>query len=595
MKKIYLSVIAIAAVSAVNAQQMATEVAPAPKHATFSTAKTVAPSTATTKAVVWSNDCSDLTQWTLSNTSNPATDWFWTTDPAAMPSSAGPATMTSAANGYWLIDSDTPGQTATQDAYVTYDPTMGGVIDCSGQANVTLEFEQCYRQYLDTREVDVSGDGGLTWTTIVVEDGSNANNNISGVFSADISAAAGNSADVRIRFHYIGAWGWDWAVDDIVIKTTEPYDLRADELFWGVDGTWGVTLPYFNTPIDQIQPINFCGSATNIGLNDVMDATFSAVVGAWTGASAPTTLAGLGGHDTLCSALQYTPAASVASMNATFDVQTIANTDAIPANNTYDGVTFDVTDFVYARDNVAAGLQGGSYNAGQGFEVGNVYDMFVSATMTGIQVVPAATSVEGASMFGKLYSIDPTTGDFILEDQTDYYTLTASDLGATITLPLLSGGFTLAADDTYLIVVGSDGDGGLSNDLVVGTSGSSSPQTSFYYDATDLTWYYTTSTPAVRMYFGPMNVNEVENNIGMNVFPNPAVNNATVSFELNGEASVNVTVTDLAGQVVYTNNLGNVAGAQNVEINTTSMANGVYMVNVEANGAVSTQKLVVRK
>lgn len=97
------------------------------------------------------------------------------------------------------------------------------------------------------------------------------------------------------------------------------------------------------------------------------------------------------------------------------------------------------------------------------------------------------------------------------------------------------------------------------------------------------------------MYFGPLNVNELENNIGMNVFPNPAVNNATVSFELNGEAAVNVSVTDLAGQVVYTNNLGSVAGAQNVEINTASIASGVYMVNVEANGVVSTEKLVVRK
>lgn len=592
MKKLYLSVLAVAAVSAANAQQMTTEVAPAPKHATFSTAKAAAPSSSEAKAVIWTNDCSTASEWTVYNTSNPATDWFWTTDVNAMPSSAGPANMTTATNGYWLIDSDTPGQTATQDAYVEWN---GGAIDCSGQANLTLEFEQCYRQYLDTREVQVSGDGGANWTTIVVEDGSNANNNISGLFSTDISATCGNSANVSIRFHYVGAWGWDWAVDDIVIKTTEPYDLRADKLFWGVDGTWGVTLPYYNTPIDQIQPINFCGSATNIGLNNITDATFSVGVGAWSGTSAATTLNGLGGHDTLCSTTQYTPAASVASLAAGADIQSPANTDAVPGNNSYETFTFDVTDYVYARDNVAAGLQGGSYNQGQGYEVGNVYDIFTSATLTGIQVVVAATSVEGASMYGKLYSIDPSTGDFILEDQTDYYTLTASDLGATITLPLLSGGFTLAADDTYLIVIGSDGDGGLSNDLVTGTSGSSDPQTSFYYDATDLTWYYTTSTPAVRMYFGPASINEVENNIGMNVFPNPAVDNATVSFELNGEASVNVTVTDLAGKVVYTNNLGNVAGANSVEINTASMANGVYMVNVEANGAVSTQKLVVRK
>ena len=264
MKKIYLSLVAIAAVSVASAQQLATDFAPAPKNTSFSTAKTTPTTTTAPKAVIWTNDCADATQWTLSNTSNPAQDFFWTNDPTAMVSSAGPATMTTAANGYWYIDSDTPGQTATQDAFLTWN---GGAIDCSGQTNLTLEFETCFRTYLDTREVDVSDDGGATWTTLVVTDGSDAGNNYSYTYSADISSLAG-SANVTLRFHYIGAWGWEWAVDDIVIKTTEPYDLRADELFWGVDGTWGVTLPYYNTPIEQIQPITFCGSATNTGLNN---------------------------------------------------------------------------------------------------------------------------------------------------------------------------------------------------------------------------------------------------------------------------------------------------------------------------------------
>ncbi len=591
MKKIYLSLVAIAAVSVASAQQLATDFARAPKNTSFSSAKTTPASTTAPKAIIWTNDCSNAADWTVSNTSTPATDWFWTTDPAAMPSGAGPATMTTATNGYWLIDSDSQGQAGVQDAYVTWN---GGAIDCSGQTNLTLEFETAYRTYLDTREVDVSGDGGATWTTLVVTDGSEASDNFNYTYSADITSLAG-SANVALRFHYIGAWGWDWAVDDIVIKTTEPYDLRADELFWGVDGTWGVTLPYYNTPIEQIQPITFCGSATNTGLNNVTDATFTATVGAWTG-SGVMSLNGLGGVDTVCTSTQYTPAAAVGSVNATFDIQTPSNTDANLANNDYEGATLGITDYSYARDNVAAGTQGGTFNSGNGYETGNVFDMFTSATLTGIEVGVHPAAVEGASMFGKLYSIDPTTGDFILEDQTDYYTITAADIGgAPVLLPLLSGGYTLAADETYLIVAGSDGDGGLSNDFVVGTSGSSAPQTTFYYDATDLTWYYSTTTKEVRMYFGPLNVNELENNIGMNVFPNPAVNNATVSFELNGEAAVNVSVTDLAGQVVYTNNLGSVAGAQNVEINTTSIASGVYMVNVEANGVVSTEKLVVRK
>jgi hypothetical protein len=56
-----------------------------------------------------------------------------------------------------------------------------------------------------------------------------------------------------------------------------------------------------------------------------------------------------------------------------------------------------------------------------------------------------------------------------------------------------------------------------------------------------------------------------------------------------------VNVTDLTGKLVYSQNLGSVNGAQKVSIDTENLTNGVYMVNVIVDGAVSTQKLVVRK
>jgi hypothetical protein len=59
---------------------------------------------------------------------------------------------------------------------------------------------------------------------------------------------------------------------------------------------------------------------------------------------------------------------------------------------------------------------------------------------------------------------------------------------------------------------------------------------------------------------------------------------------------VNVTVTDLAGKVIYTSNgENNVAGAHSMKINTSNFSNGVYMVNFKANNEVSTQKIVIRK
>jgi hypothetical protein len=264
----------------------------------------------------------------------------------------------------------------------------------------------------------------------------------------------------------------------------------------------------------------------------------------------------------------------------------------VPANNTIaNAATIAVNQKIYARDKGTIG--GGSYNAGFGFEVGNIFDMFATADITAIDVTVAATAVAGAQVYAKLYSIDPATGDFVFVDESNAYTLTTGDLGTNITFPLLGGAATLNAGESYLVVAGSNGDGGLSNDLVVGTAGVSEAQTSYYLDLTDNTWYYTTSTPMVRMNFSAAGINENNANFGLNVYPNPAANetNVTITAE---NASVVVVLTDVSGKAVYSNNLGTVNGMKNLNINTTNFANGIYMVNVTSNGTVTTQKLVVR-
>ncbi|MDG1334004.1 MAG: T9SS type A sorting domain-containing protein [Crocinitomicaceae bacterium] len=590
MKKIYLSALSMAVVSGLSAQVATTQLAP--KNSTFESNKTSEYTASFEKVTVWTNDVSNAADWQFTNTSSPAQDWYIETDPAAVPSD-GPVAMTSAANGYLMIDSDQAGQTATQDALASY---VGGAIDLSAYPAVTLEFEQHYRTYLDERYVEVSNDGGTTWDSYTITDGTEGGGTVvSGIGSVDITATAGNQANVSIRFRYVGAWGWHWAVDDMLIKTTEPYDLRADGNAWGVVGTWGPRLPYYSTPIDQIQAIEFCGLNTNIGLNDIADATYTVDIASASYSGTGTINSVVGVQDTICAAPVFTPAGAVASFTATAAMST-TNPDTGVTNNDFTDITFGVTDYVYARDNSDAVVDGGSFNQGDGFESGNIYDIFAAADLTGIRVGINAAAVEGSSIYVKLYTIDAATGDFILEDQSLPYTLGAGDLGSYVTLPLVSGAYTLTADESYLVTVGSDGDGGLSNDLVVMTSGESEPQTTFYYDATDLTWYYSTSTSAVQMSFAPASLNENANVFGMGVYPNPANAEANVTFSLNNTADVNITVTDLSGKVVYTNALGNVAaGTTEVSVNTAALSNGVYMINVAADNAVSTEKLIVRK
>jgi len=80
-----------------------------------------------------------------------------------------------------------------------------------------------------------------------------------------------------------------------------------------------------------------------------------------------------------------------------------------------------------------------------------------------------------------------------------------------------------------------------------------------------------------------------------NAYPNPANNTVTLPITMKENAQVNVTLSNVVGQVVATQHLGQVAARQSKDatFNTADLAGGVYLVTVEANGARSTSRLVV--
>jgi len=167
-------------------------------------------------------------------------------------------------------------------------------------------------------------------------------------------------------------------------------------------------------------------------------------------------------------------------------------------------------------------------------------------------------------------------------------------LDALITLPLSGGAYTLNANEPYLVVVGSLGDGGATNDLVVGTSGASEAQTSFYLDLTNTTWYYTTATPMVRMNFSSASIEENVASHSFSVSPNPAAGSTTIALSGKTGADVTVSIVDIAGKEVYNNVVSSLSGTASLEVNTAAFGNGMYLVNVVSNGTKTSKKLVVR-
>ena len=541
---------------------------------------------------LWSNDFSVPTDWATSNDPagtppHTAGDWAITTDLNAIPrAELAPAAHTTAANGYALIDSDGAGGTATQNATIYFN----GTIDLTGQAQVVMTFEQSHRRYAESTFVVYSTDGGTTWNEVEVNAGMTVNTNTTNPaqVQVNLSAQIGNFSNVKIGFKYTGAWDWFWAVDDVKISTPDDYDLEMTNVYWGSTGFWGARLPYYQIPLAQLTAINFGGIVSNLGALNQTDVVFTAALasGAYTGTSAPSTVLA-GTYDTLEVTAPVTPPAVVTNHVVNLSA-TSAATDAAPANNAItSAATIAVNDYVYARDNGT--IASGSYNAGLSFEVGNIFDMVTTADLTAINVVINSVAVAGAQMFVKLYSIDPATGDFIYVDESNPYTLTTANLGQTVSLPFINGAATLNAGESYLVVAGSLGDGGASNDLVVGTAGVSEAQTSFYLDEAG-TWFYTTSTPMVRMNFDPSaSINEVENAFGLNVYPNPASD--VINVTLNKEVTATINVVDVTGKVVKTSTINGTT----TSINTAGLSNGVYYVNITDGTSVSTEKVVIKK
>jgi len=107
--------------------------------------------------------------------------------------------------GWMMIsDSDAEGSANTQDEQLI-SPTL----DCTGVPVVFLSFWHLFDYLSDVAAVDISVAGGV-WQNIVTYSADNT-----GTMVYNISAWAANQSDIRIRFHYISAWGWWWLVDSV--------------------------------------------------------------------------------------------------------------------------------------------------------------------------------------------------------------------------------------------------------------------------------------------------------------------------------------------------------------------------------------------
>jgi hypothetical protein len=85
-----------------------------------------------------------------------------------------------------------------------------------------------------------------------------------------------------------------------------------------------------------------------------------------------------------------------------------------------------------------------------------------------------------------------------------------------------------------------------------------------------------------------------ENNLinGLLLYPNPSKTELNIRYSLKNTVNVQVKVTNTIGQVISLENKGQSTGLQQSKLNTADLPVGIYFVEINANGSITTQKFV---
>ncbi len=534
-------------------------------------------------------DFSTPSDWTIANTGTPSSNWvIGTAGPTGSFSGGmGPIASTSGGN-FAKFDSDALGSgSSVQNATIT----MASPINLSTYSNVSISFESYYRNFQGDCFVGVSTNG-TTWTNYPVHALLPLNESTENpeFVEINISSVAANQATVWVRFQYVGGWDYAWMIDDV--QFAEGYN---DNLIMNQTYLYGgpQQLDYYIIPTSQIMDFTFGAWVTNNGVNAQNSTILNVKVNdgssdIYNQSSAPVTVPAFG-IDSLewGTSTAWTPPGA-GTYTVTHTVSSSA-TDQAPADNVVVHEDIIIGGNVYARDNgVVTGAVSylGDLPANP-TTLGNYFEFANPFALGKIQIGLGNSAAVGSIIFGEVQYWDGSAWVFV--DVTPDYTITGADQGNIVTLTLPSV-INCAAGSIYFIGAGHYG-GPVAADLpsiqtaqiaegaVIYNDGAASQQNSVFV------------VRAEEVFTG---IEETENLVGMSVYPNPANGQVTLNYNIATTAPVQLTVTDIAGNVVMTNDFGvQPAGTYNSTLSTSALADGLYFYTLTVDGIATTKQLSV--
>ncbi len=416
MNKLYVSALALSLIggTAMAQSQGNANLRVKKQQVTERSAHHAQPASSSDRAVIWSNDFSDPSTWTIGNINDPNNDnWvIGTTPPGGPPYDIPPIESTTAANGFALFDSNVLCG-GTQNAWIrTTDP-----INLAAYPGVVLTFQEFFRRYQDTCFVETSTDG-VTWMSQKINlIASTSYTDNPQTIAVNVSSQIGGASEAWVRFRYKGGCGYAWMVDDVSLVTLPNNELIMD---YGYTSQFADGFEYGRVPVSQMPAsinvgasvINFGGlQATNVSVTVALTDENNVELATMTSPITPVMANG----DTVLFDMTLTPSTplGVGNYRARFTMTSDQIGDDDDLSNNMRDRYFAVTSDLYSLDGIdvipdsmlsltSMGTNSFADNT-QDFRLLNYFEVPNTTTFYGVEVYVSSQTVAGSYFIAAVY------------------------------------------------------------------------------------------------------------------------------------------------------------------------------------------------
>ena len=570
---------------------------------------------------IWSNDFSDASTWVIEHDAS-ACDLDWQI--GAGLSMQGFATIaniasTTAGNGFAMIDSDfyggEEGGSDVEDSWFT----TANYIDLSANPNVVLEFETYYRKYNSETCFVVTSTNNTDWPELTPDYDASTNDNVYEVFPGianvtslaenptlsklNISASAGGEAQVWVRFHWTGTWGYAWFIDDVAI-VNQPADDVVLNSAW-MSNTSGYE--FGRVPEAHLtDSIVLGGEVFNFGINTQTNIEISMNINDASGASLVSESAVIESLENDASDFQQLVMTGLSLNEGMYELSTSVTSDDDNANgenfsnNTYTR-DFAVTKNLYSIDGIgiynddiiSLGASIGT-NFGNGTTVMARYELLEETTVVGLEIALSSNTDAGAQIFAFLVDssdVDDLSSSNRLAENQDGVIVNQWNIDDNLLYTALE---TTTLDPGVYYACAELFNGPNEDDLIYILNDATVAQpvdASLIHVQEDngpVTYTNGTGT-AIRLAIGDYIGLEEASNALFSVSPNPS--NGVFTVIASEEDNYTLEVINVLGEIVSSKLID---GSINETINISNLNAGIYLVKVSTATSQNVQRVVIK-